>query len=54
MNEKETKPKGWFSRRHETNTAHVLAQQVRMNRRESRPKQTWNPETKSWEKHNES
>ena len=46
----EKKPQGWFSRRHETNQAHLEAKVVRANRASMRPKQVWNEETKQWEK----
>jgi hypothetical protein len=46
----EAKPKGWFSRRYETNTAHLAAQENWENRSSKRPKQIWNEDTKTWEK----
>jgi len=44
------KPKGWFSRRHETNKEHLEAKEARTNRRVNRPTQVWDDITRQWTK----
>ena len=43
-----TKPQGWFSRRHQTREAHDAAREKYRTRRDGRPKQTWDGLSKSW------
>lgn len=44
------KPKGWYSRRHETNEANTAARKAYETRAERRPRQVFDPATKTWSK----
>lgn len=50
MGNSQNKPKGWHSRRHETNEAQTAARERYWNRAAERPAQWWNADERRWEK----
>lgn len=49
-NASSAKPKGWFSRRHESRDAHDAAVEQYKTRASRRPSQHWDDELKQWVK----